>query len=56
MFTDMVDYTTMSEKSETLALALLDEHRGLLRPVFTRHGGREGEKVAAESSGSPWRC
>ena len=41
MFTDMVDYTTMSEKNETLALALLDEHRGLLRPVFARHGGRE---------------
>ncbi len=41
----MVDYTTMSEKSETLALALLDEHRGLLRPVFTRHGGREVKTI-----------
>lgn len=41
MFTDMVDYTTMSEKNETVALALLDEHRGLLRPAFARHGGRE---------------
>jgi len=41
MFTDMVDYTTLSEKSETLALALLEEHRKLLRPIFARHGGRE---------------
>ncbi len=41
MFTDMVDYTTMSEKNEALALALLEGHRKLLRPVFARHGGRE---------------
>jgi adenylate cyclase len=45
MFTDMVDYTTMSEKNETLALALLDEHRGLLRIVFARHGGREVKTI-----------
>src|SRR6267143_424667 len=45
MFTDMVDYTTMSEKNEALALALLDEHRGVLRPVFTRHGGREVKTI-----------
>jgi adenylate cyclase len=41
MFTDMVDYTTMSEKDETLALTLLEEHKQLLRPVFARHAGRE---------------
>lgn len=41
MFTDMVDYTTLSEKNETLALTLLEEHRQLLRPIFVRHGGRE---------------
>ena len=41
MFTDMMDYTSMSEKDEPLALSLLEEHRQLLRPVFTRHGGRE---------------
>src|SRR5438445_7048630 len=41
MFTDMVDYTTMSERNEALALTLLEEHRRLLRPVFARHGGRE---------------
>src|SRR5205807_8337852 len=41
MFTDMVDYTAMSEKDEALALTLLEDHRKSLRPVFTRHGGRE---------------
>src|SRR5207302_11234621 len=41
MFTDMVDYTRMSEKNEALALTLLEEHRKLLRQVFSRHAGRE---------------
>src|SRR3989442_14028766 len=45
MFTDMVDYTTMSEKNEALALTLLEEHRQLLRPVFARHGGREVKTI-----------
>ncbi len=45
MFTDMVDYTTMSEKNEALALTLLEDHRQLLRPVFVRHGGREVKTV-----------
>src|SRR5213080_5575290 len=45
MFTDMVDYTTMSEINEALALTLLEEHRGLLRPVFVRHGGREVKTI-----------
>jgi len=41
MFTDMVDYTRLSEKDEALALSLLDEQRKLLRQVFPRHGGLE---------------
>ena len=41
MFTDMVDYTSLSEKDEPLALALLEEHRKLLRPVFAKYNGRE---------------
>jgi adenylate cyclase len=45
MFTDMVDYTTMSEKDEALALTLLEEHKQLLRPVFARHGGREVKTI-----------
>jgi adenylate cyclase len=45
MFTDMVDYTTMSERNEALALALLEEHKQLLRPVFSKHGGREVKTI-----------
>jgi class 3 adenylate cyclase len=45
MFTDMVDYTTMSEKNEALALNLLEEHRQLLRPSFARHGGLEVKTI-----------
>src|SRR5436853_744302 len=45
MFTDMVDYTTMSEKNEALTLTLLEEHRHLLRPVFARHGGLEVKTI-----------
>jgi adenylate cyclase len=45
MFTDMVDYTTMSEGNEALALSLLEEHRQMLRPAFARHGGREVKTI-----------
>src|SRR5256712_11728197 len=45
MFTDMVDYTTMSERDVALALTLLEEHRKLLRSVFARHGGREVKTI-----------
>lgn len=41
MFTDMVDYTSLSERDEPLALALLEEHRKLLRPVLAKYNGRE---------------
>ena len=45
MFTDMVDYTRMSERDEALALTLLEEHKQLLRPIFARHGGREVKTI-----------
>src|SRR5438128_7003935 len=41
MFTDMVGYTTLGQKNESLSLALAEEQRKLLRPVFNRHNGRE---------------
>ena len=41
MFTDMVGYSSLTQQSEGLALELLVEHRGLLRPFFSQHGGRE---------------
>jgi adenylate cyclase len=45
MFTDMVDYTTMSERNEPMALTLLEDQRHLLRPVFAKHGGREVKTI-----------
>ena len=41
MFTDMVGYTSLTERDESVALELLEEQRKLLRPLFRRHNGRE---------------
>ncbi|MGA2665487.1 MAG: adenylate/guanylate cyclase domain-containing protein, partial [Nitrososphaerales archaeon] len=45
MFTDMVGYTRLSQASESLALELLEEHRGLLRPAFQARGGTEVKTI-----------
>jgi len=41
MFTDMVGYTTLGQKNESLSLALVDEQRKLIRPILNKHDGRE---------------
>src|SRR5207244_5008042 len=41
MFTDMAGYTALGQRNESLSLALAEEQRKLLRPVFNRHNGRE---------------
>jgi adenylate cyclase len=41
MFTDMVGYSTLANRNEREALALLDEHNALLRPLFANHAGVE---------------
>ncbi|MDA4123208.1 MAG: tetratricopeptide repeat protein [Thaumarchaeota archaeon] len=41
MFTDMVGYTSLGQKNESLSLALVDEQRKLIRPILARHAGRE---------------
>src|SRR5438132_11324384 len=41
MVTDMVGYTTLGQKSESLSLALVDEQRKLIRPILNKHDGRE---------------
>jgi class 3 adenylate cyclase/TolB-like protein/Flp pilus assembly protein TadD len=45
MFTDMVGYSALAQRSESLALELLEEHRRILRGIFPRHHGREIETV-----------
>ncbi len=39
MFTDMVGFTALGQKDESISLALLQESSKLLRPIFQRHGG-----------------
>jgi class 3 adenylate cyclase len=39
MFTDVVGYSSISEKDENQALRLLEEHRAVLTAIFPRYGG-----------------
>lgn len=41
MYTDIVGYTALSQRDESLSLKLLKKHREILRPVFAQYGGRE---------------
>jgi adenylate cyclase len=41
MFTDLVDYTALSQRDEARTLAVLGEHRGIVRPLLAQFGGRE---------------
>jgi serine/threonine protein kinase/TolB-like protein len=45
MFTDMVGYSAITQKNESLALELLEEHREILRSHFPRHSGNEVETI-----------
>ncbi|MGA7924097.1 MAG: adenylate/guanylate cyclase domain-containing protein [Thermoplasmata archaeon] len=40
MFTDMVGFTSIAQRDEDSAFRLLEEHRSLLGPLFSEHGGR----------------
>jgi len=41
MYTDVVGYTALGQRNESLSLALVDEQRKLIRPILGRHNGRE---------------
>jgi adenylate cyclase len=45
MFTDMVGYSARAQADEAAALALLDRHNRLLRPIFLKFHGREVKTV-----------
>src|ERR1700687_3467199 len=45
MFTDIVGYSSLSSRNETLALELLEEHRLVFRSVFPAYGGRENKTI-----------
>jgi len=45
MFTDIVGFTSLSQKDEALAMRLLEEHRSLIRPIFPKHNGREVKTI-----------
>jgi adenylate cyclase len=45
MFTDVVGFTSLGQTNEELALELLEEHRGVVRPIVSRHGGVEVKTI-----------
>lgn len=45
MFTDWVGYSEATERDEAGALHLLNEHRGMVRPLLAEYGGREVKTI-----------
>ncbi len=45
MFTDIVGYTALTQSNESLAMKLLEKHRELIRPVLSKHSGREVKTI-----------
>ena len=45
MFTDLVGYSSLTQKDETLAMELLEQHRAVVRHFIPTHGGREVKTI-----------
>ena len=45
MFTDMVGYTTLGQRNESLSIALVEEQRKIIRPILAKHNGREVKTI-----------
>jgi adenylate cyclase len=45
MFTDIVGYTSLTQRNEAVAMELLGEQRTVVRPLLVRHGGREVKTI-----------
>jgi len=45
MFTDMVGFTALAQRSEALAMELLEEQRSLIRLLLAKYKGREIETI-----------
>jgi len=45
MFTDMVGYTALTQKSESNAMELLERHNQLVRPFFLKYHGNEVKTI-----------
>jgi adenylate cyclase len=41
MYADIVGYTALGQKDESLSLTLVEEQGNLIRPILTEHHGRE---------------
>jgi len=41
MFTDMVGYTALAQRNESLSLELAEQQRRVIRPILKQHNGRE---------------
>jgi len=41
MFTDLVGYTALGQRDESLSLAIVDAQQKLIGPILVRHNGRK---------------